>query len=164
MKNKSLRAQVFFLIGFLGIILTTALNAGVVSIPPCAAKPGDKGFYGDVYSDFSEFYDISGYYMEQIFPVYFPNGVSLKKLTAFFTGPKINLHFIYVRLYRVKFATGVAEIIADVISSYNVTYNRAPVSKTITSNTRVVNNNVYSYVLVLYGDNGFTFNGAQIFY
>ncbi len=168
MKNISLRAKVFFLTVFFGIILITALNAGVVSIPACAARPSDDETTASStwYSDASEFYfdtdDITDVYI----PVNLPNGVSVKKFSAILSDGSGGQYDISVALLRVNLLTGISEDMAGVSTTVPGTYNRKLMSDT-SINHKIVNNNLYAYALrlsVWYAYSDKKFHGAQIFY
>jgi len=172
MKNKSLWAEVFFLTVSLGIILVPVLNAGVVSIPGCAARPNDDDTSsGGWYSDASDFALLGGQIADIYFPVCLPNDVKVKKFTAIVSNDiPGGTHFsdFEVDLERVNLLTGQEDIMGGVDANYptGVTYNRTPLSTTQISH-KTVNNNLYSYVIHIsyyYSDPGKIFHGALIYY
>jgi hypothetical protein len=170
MKRNSIRGRVCVLLVSLCIILVAASNAGVISIPPCAARPSDStSTAAEWYSNISEFYfTADDTFADAMIPLHLPNGVSVKKLAAVLTDPAPGRFYnISVALVRVNLVTGNVETLGIVdTSDSSKTYDRTPVSTTLISH-RTVNNEVYAYAIDVFVDSSMwvqKFHGAKIYY
>jgi len=169
MKSISKKGKVFCLVLLIGAVCIPVLNAGVISVPPIAARADEQeGFTW--FADMTQFY-VDGFQYnpspDVYIPVNLPNGVSIKKFIAILTDETADLRYpIDVELVRVNLATGNMDYMGGVNSAKGHALDRKELTTTNIS-YRTVDNTRFAYAVYItewYPTIDRKFHGAKIYY